>query len=44
MSFTNYVEDGNVTIVQGVNGIRFIRESWVAEKINKERREKEKTK
>lgn len=34
MSFTNFIDDGNTTIVQAVNGIRFFEESWVCEKIH----------
>lgn len=29
MSFTNIITEGNVTIVQGVNGIRLCQESWM---------------
>lgn len=35
MSFTNFIDDGNVTILQGINGIRLFEESWVTEKAQK---------
>lgn len=32
MSFTNIVDEGKSVIVQGVNGIRFVRETWMADR------------
>lgn len=33
MSVTNIIDDEEVTIVQGVNGILLCRESWMSQKI-----------
>ena len=33
MTITNIINDENMTIVQGVNGISLLEESWVMEKI-----------
>ena len=35
MSFTNFIDDGNATILQGINGIRLFEESWVTEKVRR---------
>lgn len=36
MSITNLIQDGNLTIVQGISGIRFFEESWVSERAKPE--------
>lgn len=39
MSVTNLIDDGNVTIVQGINGIRLFSESWVHQRKNNRSRQ-----
>lgn len=43
MSVTNIIDDPNVTIVQGVNGIRLCEEGWMTQRRN-HRKSGEKTK
>lgn len=35
MSVTNFINEENITIVQGINGIRLCEESWMRPSIEK---------